>query len=54
MLEEVNDFREAYSRNDCAFTMVQMVEKQREFILSTFITFIDLKNVFYKLERIKV
>jgi hypothetical protein len=53
MLEEVNGFREAYSSNDCAFTVVQMIEKRREFVLSTFITFIDLKMFSISLNELK-
>jgi len=44
LLEEQNGFRKGRSCMDCIFSASQLIEKRREFIIPTYIAFIDLKK----------
>jgi len=54
LLEEQNGFRKGRFCMDCIFSASQIIEKQREFNIPTYIGFIDLKKAFDSVGRDKL
>ena len=54
LLEEQNEFRKGRSCMDCIFYASQLIEKHREFNISTYIAFIDYKKALDSVDRDKL
>ena len=49
--DEQNGFRKGRSCMDCVFSASQIIEKHREFNITTYIAFIDFKKAFDSVQR---
>ena len=54
VVEEQNGFRKGRSCMDCIFVTSQLIEKDREFNIPTYIAFIDFKKAFDSVDRDKL
>jgi sorting nexin-29 len=54
LFEEQNGFRKGRPCMDCIFSASQIIEKHREFNISTYMVFIDFKRAFDSVDRDKL